>query len=116
VIWWMNLGFELIVLHACSTAIYILALRGAIKRLVGTRWPLRTIGFLGTRGAYADLEKEKPLLNWLGFRLEMLSDSLGQARQALRADGKNGLAARHSLGLSKGPADIHRLLIDESCL
>jgi exopolysaccharide biosynthesis polyprenyl glycosylphosphotransferase len=116
VVWWMNLRFGLIVLHACSTAIYILALRGAIERLAGTRWPLPTIGFLGTRGAYADLEKEKPLLNWLGFRLEMLSDSLRQARQELRADGKNGLGARHSLGLSQGPADIHRLLFDESCL
>jgi exopolysaccharide biosynthesis polyprenyl glycosylphosphotransferase len=96
----LQLPLKLVLLHAASTSSFVIVARHAVDRLLRTRWPSVSLGFVGPGPVYMQLEKEKQILGWLGFGLDLLGESLRQARLTLREE-----AGRW-----------HRLVIDEACL
>jgi lipopolysaccharide/colanic/teichoic acid biosynthesis glycosyltransferase len=95
-----SLPLKLMLLHAGLTASFVIAARAAAIRLADSRWPLLSIGFIGSRRAYAELKKEENVLRRLGFQANLVGESLWQARRKLR---------EQTYG-------FHRLIIDEACL
>jgi lipopolysaccharide/colanic/teichoic acid biosynthesis glycosyltransferase len=82
------------------TAGFVIAARAAAIRLTDSRWPLLSIGFIGSRRAYAELKKEENALRRCGFQPDLVGESLWQARRMLR----------------EPTLRFHRLIIDEGCL
>jgi exopolysaccharide biosynthesis polyprenyl glycosylphosphotransferase len=80
----LSLPLKLVLFHAGLTAIFVIAARTVVDLLVSNRWPLLSVGFVGSSQAYAELEKEENLLRGLGFQINLAGESLQQARRKLQ--------------------------------
>jgi lipopolysaccharide/colanic/teichoic acid biosynthesis glycosyltransferase len=80
----LSLPLKLVLFHAGLTAVFVIAARTAVDLLVSNRWPLLSVGFIGSSQAYAELEKEENLLRGLGFQIDLAGESLQQARRKLQ--------------------------------
>jgi exopolysaccharide biosynthesis polyprenyl glycosylphosphotransferase len=69
----------MVLAHLALTATVVLAGRAAIDRYVKARRPPARIGFVGTSAAAAQLREDSGGLSALGFRAEILGDSVQQA-------------------------------------
>jgi exopolysaccharide biosynthesis polyprenyl glycosylphosphotransferase len=96
----LSLPLKLVLFHTGLTASFVIAARTAVVRLASSRWSLLSIGFIGSLQAYAKLEKEENVLRGLGFQVDLVGETLRQARRTLRARTQG----------------FHRLIIDEACL